>query len=203
MFEEEAKERKEERELNSAKRSCEAHFQDCTTIKLLEVSPNATFLVAHIENEILIRIINQTGRGQWGNTYEYQNSLMFMPMFLDEDYNFAANKRRYEAESVKLRSYRQFGQNLHESVCGTIDGGCEGENGALLKSRDVVNAIKLFDTLTKHGSGNIYVKNALILELYQFYLAFKRNPRIVLLPPLSLRITKDKISSIFEMLRTF
>lgn len=54
----------------------------------MEISPNATFMVAHIENEILIKIINQTGRDQWSNTYEYQNSIMFMPIYLDEDYNF-------------------------------------------------------------------------------------------------------------------
>lgn len=63
--------------------------------------------------------------------------------------------------------------------------------------------IKLFDTLLKFGNGNIYVKNQMIFDLHVYYQVLKSNPRVVFLPPLSLRISKEKISSLFELLRTF
>lgn len=75
---------------------------------MFEISPKATYIVAHIGNEILIRMLNEGNRQQWRETLEYQQSIAFLPIYLDEDYNFQENKKRYMLEEYwQQRQARQ------------------------------------------------------------------------------------------------
>jgi len=61
-------------------------------IKHFDISPKATILVAFIGSELFIKILNQVNRSQTTKSLEYQTSIAFMPIYLDEDYNFKENK---------------------------------------------------------------------------------------------------------------
>ena len=64
-------------------------------IKIFDISPNGRLIAAQMGNEIFIRIVNQVMRDQWHNTLDYQNSIAFLPLYLDEDYNFNLNRKKY------------------------------------------------------------------------------------------------------------
>ena len=66
---------------------------------------------------------------------------MFLPIFFDEDYNYIKNKERYSDELVKLRSFKSYGIEKVEKCCEA--------HKFSVKSRDIVKALKLYETLVK------------------------------------------------------
>jgi hypothetical protein len=58
---------------------------------MFDISPHALHITAWIGNTIFIRVLNCTMRDQWHSNYEYHQSLSFLPLYFDEDYNSAHN----------------------------------------------------------------------------------------------------------------
>ena len=74
---------------------------------MFELSPNATVLAANIGQEIFLKVLNQVHRQQWRNTLDYQESIAFMPIYLDEDYNFTLSVKRYVDEKRKEKEAKR------------------------------------------------------------------------------------------------
>ena len=78
----------------------EKHKGNCATaankLEHFEISPQGKVIAAQIGNVIFIKVLNQVNRDQYLNTLEYHHSITFMPLYLDEDYNFKENKNKYK-----------------------------------------------------------------------------------------------------------
>lgn len=60
-----------------------------------------------------------------------------MPIYFDEDCNYATNKEQYLSELVKVRSYKSFGVDKPEKCCEA--------NRFGVKNRDIAKALKLYE----------------------------------------------------------
>jgi len=64
----------------------------------MRLSPLANYIVCLIDNCIFIKILNVTNNEQWNSNLSYHKSIIFMPLYLDEDYNFHVNKNKILSE---------------------------------------------------------------------------------------------------------
>lgn len=62
------------------------------------MSPCANYIVADLNGTVLIKMLNQVNKEQSSNLYSYHISIPFMPLYLDEDYNYLVNKQKFENE---------------------------------------------------------------------------------------------------------
>ena len=81
----------------------------------MEISATGRVIAAHIGDEIFIRALNQAQRSQKDSTEGYLQSISFMPVYLDEDYNHASNEKRHQdilsgavAADGKGKDHREF-----------------------------------------------------------------------------------------------
>ena len=70
---------------------------DIESIQLFEISSRATYIASVINNKLYIKVLNSNKNTQDHNNLAYQQSIPFMPMYLDEDYNYQINKNRWES----------------------------------------------------------------------------------------------------------
>jgi hypothetical protein len=63
---------------------------------IFEISCRAKVLAAQIGKDIFIRVLNQVNRKQSADTLGYHQSITFMPIYLDQDYNYDDEKENFQ-----------------------------------------------------------------------------------------------------------
>jgi hypothetical protein len=141
-----------------------AHTED-DVLKALEISASGQVMAAHIGDEIFIRALNQARRRQVDNTEGYLQSISFMPVYLDEDYNHANNVALHEA---KLRGAAHAGIAMHDQSKDSLN--TSMKSVILLHNLpELERILKLYDDLwTKNKLTSLYVKNTKLLEMLSF-----------------------------------
>ena len=77
-------------------------------------------------------------KDQKDNTYDYQQSISFLPLYLDEDYSFRRNRSKY-LESRKS-----------STLGGVVDGlNRTAPDSNQIAPQDIDDAIKLYDAVGK------------------------------------------------------
>ena len=83
---------------------------------IFEVSPLANLIAAQIGTFIFIKVLNQVDCEQSSQNLKYQQRIAFLPIYLDEDYNFLANRKRHSLEQ-KTKILKEIEtQEKHKSV---------------------------------------------------------------------------------------
>lgn len=72
---------------------------DENRIKHLKVSPSASFIIAQIGNTVFIKILNQINKVPSKGSRNYQRSIAFLPIYMDEDYCFKQNREKWMSEN--------------------------------------------------------------------------------------------------------
>lgn len=138
-------------------------------------------IAAQFGNEVLIKVLNQVEREQRSNTLDYHQSLTFLPIYMDEDYNFQHSKKLYHDKMTIKRRSTALSKVRGTSLAGNssawnplassyVNGGPE------LTPREVLRYLKDFQAL-KGYTGSIYIKNQKILALRPFIRIMMSNPK--------------------------
>ena len=67
---------------------------------IFEISCRAKVFAAQIGRDIFIRVLNQVNREQSGDTLGYHQSIAFMPIYLDQDYNYDVEKANFQEQKA-------------------------------------------------------------------------------------------------------
>ena len=147
-------------------------------LKLFEISPHASLIAFTFGNEIIIKILNQVDREQKSNTLDYHQSLAFLPIYMDEDYNFQYSKKLYNDKMLTRR------KTLPKNVGTSPRKDSEYEDrvvphskhGKNLSTKEVLKHLKDFQNL-KNYTGSVYVKNKKVIALKPFVRFMMNNPK--------------------------
>jgi hypothetical protein len=71
-------------------------------IGIFEISCKAKVLAAQIGRDIFIRVLNQVNREQSEDTLGYHQSIAFMPIYLDQDYNYDDEKAKFQKQKATI-----------------------------------------------------------------------------------------------------
>ena len=72
------------------------------TIKVMEISPGATLIVAVIGSQVVVRVTNLVGKSQFTGSNQYNKSIMFLPIHFDEDFHFNFQTKLISQNKEKL-----------------------------------------------------------------------------------------------------
>lgn len=73
-------------------------------IKIFEVSSHGRILAAQVGAEVFIKVLNQARRDQCCNSINYHQSITFMPIYRDYDYNTKSIINKYKEEEEAKRA---------------------------------------------------------------------------------------------------
>ena len=128
-------------------------------LEKLTCSPNGLIVAAFVGPDLHFKLLNQVHRQQWRNTLEYQESIVFMPIYFDEDYNYKATVREYNAMLARERRQQAEERSSCDSNCEVVTLDCRA-----LDMSDVDEAIRIGEQLARFN-GSIYTKNEKQLQL--------------------------------------
>jgi hypothetical protein len=142
-----------------------------------DISPLGNFIIAVLsDHKLLVRRVNQTQNKQSQNTIGYHQSIIFMPIYLDNDYNYLPHKMRYLHTQTEGAHGHCHGSDSDDS----LDESTYESRAKNLSKRAVQRAISTFHELTGPNYTSLQQTNDHIVFLEGFLRAFVLNPRQIL-----------------------